>query len=529
MKFGTATQPSLRSGKTVALFGALAALSTSLYFGSVTVRALSKEPKGITVDDVQKHTTPETGVWVVVNGQVYDLTDFYPRHPGGADIILQYAGKNASLVFNRYHAANFVDKYLEPEQHLGPLVGEMEPAPDVTTGPVDEDEEEQRQEYLDNMPEIDHIMNVNDFEYIAEKILPANAWSYYSTAAEDGATLSESHNAYSRIFFKPRVMRDVSGPVDLETSFLGVKSPVPFYCSATAQARLGHPDGELSIARACGADNVIQMISNFSSYPLEDIAGQVKGQTQWFQLYVESDHEVTKQRIASALAQPTIKGIFVTVDTAFFGRREKDLRLRALSMTDTKSKDLSKAVVYDLEHVVTWPKLKEYNTLAGDTPVVLKGVQCAEDVVEAAENGVKAVVLSNHGGRQLDFSPAPVQVLAEAMPMLRERGLDKKIEIYIDGGIRRGSDIVKALCLGARGVGLGRPYLYSNTCYGEEGVRKLHQLLITEMVITMKLLGVTSVKQLGPEYVDLRGLYQRESTPPPTQTPGNVPKFQNEY
>lgn len=144
-----------------------------------------------------------------------------------------------------------------------------------------------------------------------------------------------------------------------------------------------------------------------------------------------------------------------------------------------------------------------------DLPVGLKGVQRGEDVVIAAEKGIKAVVLSNHGGRQLDFSRPPLEVLAEARAMLKEKNLEDSIEIYIDGGVRRGSDIIKALCLGAKGVGLGRPFLYAMAGYGEEGVSKLVSILQLEIQNNMRLLGVRKIDDLNESFIDCKNLTLR--------------------
>lgn len=493
---------------------------------------LDVQQPGKTVEEVQKHTTVENGVWVVINGNVYDLTDFLARHPGGAKIIMKYAGKNALTVFNKFHAPNFVDKYLTPEECLGPLIGEMDAAPDITEA----GDESERLDNIENMPHISEVFRLSDFEYIAKKILPPTAWCYYSSASDDEITLRENHNAFSRIFFKPRVLVDVSD-VDISTTMMGDHTDAPFYCSAAAQAKLGHPDGELSIARGCGKEGVVQMISNYSSYPLADIIGQAtKDQTQWFQLYV-TDPKSAKESVDEC-NELGLKSIFVTVDTPELGRREKDMKLRAqieAAMDDEEdsqdSQDLGSAVVYGRDTAVTWSDITDIQSWT-KIPVVVKGVQSVEDVVLAAEKGVKAVVISNHGGRQLDYSRAPIEVLADTIPVLKEKGLDGKLEIYIDGGVRRGSDVIKCLALGATGVGLGRMFLYANAAYGEEGVRKACQLLKEEIKLDMKLLGVTKLSDLGPQHLDLRNLYAR--TPPSDNVynsnyePLTPPSFRNE-
>ncbi|PVH22700.1 hypothetical protein CXQ85_005274 [Candidozyma haemuli] len=490
------------------LISALLLSAAAVTWNSIPVALALEERKGVTVEELQKHKSAES-VWVAINGKVYDLTDFLTRHPGGAAIILKYAGKNASTIFNKFHAPNFVDQYLTPEEYLGPLIGELEPEIDIT----EVGDSESRQEYSDNMPPISEIFRVSDFEYIARKILPPSAWYYYSSGADDEVALRENHNAFSRIFFKPRVLVDISD-VDLSTTLMGSPAAVPFYSSATAQGKLGHPDGECSIARGCGKEGVIQMISNYSSYPLADIVDAAeKDQPQWFQLYYEN--QSTSKQFVSECEELGLKGIFVTVDTPKAGHREKDMKLRAhihanagISDDSSGEPDLDSTVSYSKDNSVTW---KDVENIASGTqiPVAIKGVQSVDDIVLAAEKGFKTVVISNHGGRQLDYSRAPVEVLADAMPVLKEKGLDGKIDIFVDGGVRRGSDIIKCLALGAKGVGLGRIFLYANSCYGEEGVRKAIDLLRSEMILDMKLLGVTKISDLGPQHLDLRNIHSR--------------------
>ncbi|GEQ71160.1 hypothetical protein JCM33374_g4841 [Metschnikowia sp. JCM 33374] len=527
---------------------ALAVLFGSAIGGSVLFStkhksvALDTQAKGVSVEELQKHINEDTGIWVAINGNVYDLTSFLSIHPGGPQIIKKYAGKNASKIFNKFHGPDFISKYLSPEDCLGPLLGELGEAEDITEA----DDDETRKVFRDNLPPLSEIFTLTDFEYVAKKICSPTAWYYYSSGAEDEVTLRENHNAFSRIFFKPRVLVDVAS-VDLSTKMLGTWTSVPFYVSAAAQAKLGHPDGELSISRGCGTEDAIQMISHYSSYSAESIIKEAKkNQSHWYQLYV-TGKDAARQTVES-VAKLGVKALFVTVDTPELGRREKDMKLRArleASMASESEKespnstappnedeindnkkasdepkakgadqgqeDLKSNVVYGRDLQVTWKDIVEIKSWTG-LPLVIKGVQSVEDIVLAAENGIEAVVLSNHGGRQLDYARAPIEVLADAMPVLRERGLNDKIEIYIDGGVRRGGDVIKCLALGAKGVGLGRVFLYANACYGEAGVRKAIELLREEIRLDMRLLGVSKIEDLGPQHLDLRNLYSR--TPP---------------
>ena len=489
----------------------------------------AQQGREITVDELQKHNNEEDGVWVCINGLVYDLTDFLPMHPGGAKIILHYAGKNASTIFNKFHAKDVFTKFLDPEKCLGPLVGDLEPAEDITAS----EEDEEREQLRGQLPKLSKVFNISDFEYLSKRILTPHAWAYYSSAADDEITLRENHYAFSRIFFNPKVLTDVSD-VDISTEFLGVKSSAPFYCSAAAQARMGNEDGELSIARGCGNEGIIQMISSTASYSLGEIVEAArKNQPQWFQLYVNEDRDISYNTIKQC-EKLGLKAIFVTVDTAMLGRREKDLKFRLFDDEDEVSSTESHAddPLMNFKDVrLTWEDIDKFKSMT-KLPIVIKGVQRVQDVLLAIDHGVDAVVLSNHGGRQLDFSRAPVEVLADVMPVLKEKKLEEKIEVYIDGGIRRGTDVLKALCLGAKGVGLGRPFLYANSTYGEQGVTRAIQLLKRELLLDMKLLGVSKLSDLTPELLDLRSLHNRTAPPDMLYNAGYEPlappKFLNE-
>lgn len=452
----------------------------------------------VSKEELAQHNSIEKGVWVAINKQAYDLTDFITQHPGGSAIILKNAGKDASGLFNRLHPSNVIEMYMDKIKYIGETdVGS-------TQSELQVQEEKTRLENRKRMPNLSQFYNINDFEAIARKILTPDAWAYYSGGSDDEITLRENHYAFHKYFFSPKVLVDVRN-VDISTTMLGVKTDAPFYCSAAALAQLGHPDGELSISKGCGSENIIQMISSTTSYPLEDILDvQLPGQKHWFQLYVKPERKHAFDRI-KICEERDVKGIFVTVDTPILGRREKDFKFR---YGEDGPAEGDPVVNYD-DPGLTWKDIDEFKKVT-NIPIAIKGVQRVQDVLLAVEHGVDAVVLSNHGGRQLEFSRAPVDVLAEVMPILKEKNLDKKVEIYIDGGIKRGTDVVKALCLGAKGVGLGRPFLYANSCYGEKGVKKAIQLLKFEIISTMKLLGVTKIEDLNMELLDMKNVYGRK-------------------
>ncbi|PGH00304.1 hypothetical protein AJ80_09198 [Polytolypa hystricis UAMH7299] len=466
----------------------------------------------LTGPEVLKHNSQDS-CWVIVHGKAYDVTDFLPEHPGGQSIILKYAGKDATAAFDPIHPPDTLDKYLPSSKHLGPVA--METVMREDEG-VDE-EEEARQERIKQMPSLEECYNLLDFEAVARRVMKRTAWAYYSSGADDEITLRENHSAFHKIFFRPRVLVDVT-TVSTSTSLLGHPSSVPFYITATALGKLGHPDGEVCLTRAAGTHDVVQMIPTLASCSFDEIVDAATDkQTQWFQLYVNKDRSITRKIVAHAESRGC-KGLFITVDAPQLGRREKDMRSKfsdqgsnvqasAGSSVD-RTQGAARAISSFIDPALSWKDIEWFKSIT-KMPIVLKGVQRVDDTLRAAEIGIAGVVLSNHGGRQLDFAPSAIELLAEVMPALRARGLEESFEVYIDGGVRRATDILKALCLGARGVGIGRPFLYAMSSYGVAGVERAIQLLKDEMEMNMRLLGVTRVEDLRPDLLDARGLSAR--------------------
>jgi len=339
--------------------------------------------------------------------------------------------------------------------------------------------------------------------------------------------LRENHSAFHKIWFRPRVLVDVE-KVDTSTTMLGTKVDIPFYVTATALGKLGNPEGEVILTRGAKKHNVIQMIPTLASCSFDEIVDERSDdQVQWLQLYVNKDREITK-RIIEHAEKRGCKGLFITVDAPQLGRREKDMRSKFSDVGSNvqntggdnvdRSQGAARAISSFIDPSLTWSDIPWFLSVT-KMPILLKGVQRVEDVIRAISAGVQGVVLSNHGGRQLDFARSGIEVLAEVMPELRRLGLDNKIEIYIDGGVRRATDILKALCLGATGVGIGRPFLYAMSAYGLPGVDRAMQLLKDEMEMNMRLIGCNSVDQLTPELVDTRGL-SMHTTGVPSDTLG---------
>ena len=346
-------------------------------------------------------------------------------------------------------------------------------------------------------------------------------------ADEELQTMRENHSAFHKIWFRPRILQDVEN-IDFSTTMLGTKVDIPFYVTATALGKLGNPEGEVVLTRGAKKHNVIQMIPTLASCSFDEIVDAKKGdQVQWLQLYVNKNRDITK-RIVQHAEKRGCKGLFITVDAPQLGRREKDMRSKfddtGSNVQNTggdnvdRSQGAARAISSFIDPALSWKDIPWFKSIT-NMPIILKGVQRVEDVIRAVQVGAHGVVLSNHGGRQLDFARSGVEVLAEVMPELRRLGLQDQIEVYIDGGIRRATDIIKALCLGAKGCGIGRPFLYAMSAYGLPGVDRAMQLLKDEMEMNMRLIGCNSVDQLGPELVDTRGL-SMHATGVPSDTLG---------
>ncbi|KAL8969728.1 MAG: hypothetical protein Q9183_001865 [Haloplaca sp. 2 TL-2023] len=478
-----------------------------------------KQPKSqkLNGEEVAKHNN-DSDCWVIIHGKAYDVTEFKEDHPGGKQIILRWAGKDATETYEPIHPPDTLDKFLDPSKHLGEVdMGS------VQHDQVEEDPDEQeRQDRIKRMPILEQCYNLMDFEAVARRVMKKSAWAYYSSGADDEITMRENHSAYHKIWFRPRILVDVEN-IDLRTTMLGTKVDIPFYVTATALGKLGHPEGEVILTRGAKKHNVVQMIPTLASCSFDEIVDAKRGdQTQWLQLYVNKDRSITK-RIVQHAEKRGCRALFLTVDAPQLGRREKDLRNKYSDVGSNvqstggdnvdRSQGAARAISSFIDPALSWKDIPWFLSIT-KMPIILKGVQRVEDVIRAVESGVQGVVLSNHGGRQLDFARSGIEVLAEVMPVLRERGWENRIEIFVDGGIRRATDIIKALCLGAKGVGIGRPFLYAMSAYGQPGVDRAMQLLKDEMEMNMRLIGCTSVDQLNPSMVDARGLNSHSTTVP---------------
>ena len=338
----------------------------------------------------------------------------------------------------------------------------------------------------DRKPPLSSLISTHDFEVAASQSLTPKAWAFMSSAATDLHTLRRNSSAFADITLRPRTLRNVSR-VDTTASMLGHRLRMPLFCSPAAMAKLVHPAGETAIGTACKASGIAQCVSTSSSYPLRDIISAIDGHAVetahevpvFFQLYVDKVRANTVTLVRAA-QQAGAKALFLTIDLPVPGKREADERViadvgvtsplsGATSSNDAKGGSLGRTMGRFIDDTLSWADIPWIRRCAPGMALVLKGVQTSEDAVLAVEAGVDAIVVSNHGGRSLDTVPASILILLE----LRRNCPDvfDKIEVYVDGGIRRGTDIFKALCLGAKAVGIGRGPLFAVN-YGHEGVLK---------------------------------------------------------
>jgi L-lactate dehydrogenase (cytochrome) len=320
---------------------------------------------------------------------------------------------------------------------------------------------------IKGLPDLSKMINLIDFEIIAQKFMNPSGWSYYSSAADDEVSFRENQLAFQRIWLKPRVLVDVSS-IDISCKIFSYPSSFPVYISATALGKLGHPEGEVVLTRAAGNQNIIQMIPTLASCSLHEMTSAAKkGQTQFFQLYVNKDRDITKALVQKA-EESGCKALFITVDAPVLAKREKDIKYKfsgdgphvQKGSNLDGSQGVARSISSFIDPSLCWSDLKWFKTIT-KIPIVLKGIQCSEDAVLALIHGVDGIVISNHGGRQLDFSRSSIEILPDVIESIScfPQYQQGKFQIFIDGGIRRGTDIFKALALGATAVGIGRPFL----------------------------------------------------------------------
>ncbi|RWR81809.1 glycolate oxidase [Cinnamomum micranthum f. kanehirae] len=382
------------------------------------------------------------------------------------------------------------------------------------------------------------ITNVMEYEAIAKEKLPKMVYDYYASGAEDQWTLQENRNAFSRILFRPRILIDVT-KIDTTATVLGFKISMPIMIAPTSMQKMAHPEGEYATARAASAAGTIMTLSSWATSSVEEVASTGPG-IRFFQLYVYKDRNVVAQLVRRA-ERAGFKAIALTVDTPRSGRREADIKNRFTlpphltlknfegldlgKMDKTNDSGLASYAAGQVDQSLSWKskergesrvpdkgslqlfaalregrvtQMKDMKWLQTIThmPILVKGVMTAEDTRIAIQAGAAGIIVSNHGARQLDYAPATISCLEEVVKAAQGR-----VPVFMDGGVRRGTDVFKALALGASGIFIGRPVLFSLAAEGEAGVRKVLKMLRDEFELTMALSGCTNLKEITRNHI----------------------------
>ncbi|PIA41636.1 hypothetical protein AQUCO_02200221v1 [Aquilegia coerulea] len=352
------------------------------------------------------------------------------------------------------------------------------------------------------------ITNVEEYEPLAKQRLPKMVYDYYASGAEDQWTLRENRNSFARIQFRPRILIDVTS-IDMSTTVLGYKISMPIMVAPTAMQKMAHPEGEYATARAAASANTAMVLSSWATSSVEEVASTGPG-LRFFQLYVYKDRNVVAQLVRRA-ERAGFKAIALTVDTPRLGRREADIKNRFtlpphLTLKNFEGLDLGKMdksndsglasyVAGQIDRSLSWKDVQWLQTIT-KLPILVKGVMTAEDARLSIQHGAAGIIVSNHGARQLDYVPATISCLEEVVKAAQGR-----IPVFLDGGVRRGTDVFKALALGASGIFIGRPVVFSLAVQGEAGVRNVLQMLRDEFELTMALAGCRSLKEITRKHI----------------------------
>jgi L-lactate dehydrogenase (cytochrome) len=455
----------------------------------------------------------------VLYGKVYDVTYFLSSHPGGAAAILRFAGQDATEEFDPIHPPGTLEENHKLIQCVGQIDDSTPPTPpkakDKDSGATFKMEESVSDAFV---PEnLEECLNLDDIERLATRKVSKRAWSYYYSAGDDLISKAYNNTVYQKILLRPRIFVDCTR-CSLEASVLqgDVQLKLPVYISPAAQARLCHPSGEGGIAKACAKFGTLQIISNNASLTPEQIVAASPDTTFGFQLYIQKDVSKSEAMLARIRKLPQVKFICLTLDQPVAGKREHDerhtilearRRPRRQSTADdsiSSAGGLGKTLFAGLALDLTWSKtLSWLRKHSGNLPIILKGIQTHEDAYIASTFApeVRGIILSNHGGRALDTAPPAIHTLLEIHKYCPE--ILRKIEIWVDGGIRRGTDVVKALCLGAKAVGVGRAALWALGAGGTDGVEKMLEILKSEAKTCMRLLGAERLDQLDLRFVSI--------------------------
>ncbi|XP_023953948.2 2-Hydroxyacid oxidase 1-like [Bicyclus anynana] len=363
---------------------------------------------------------------------------------------------------------------------------------------------------------MDKYISVKELEDAALASLPKAIREYYKSGAAEEYTLAENRRAFQRLRIRPKCLVGWTY-CDLSTTVLGEKVTMPVGISPTAMQRMAHPDGETVNVKAAEAEGVIYILSIISTSSLEEVAQAAPNAIKWLQLYIYKDREMTRKFVSRA-EQAGYKALVLTVDTPVFATRRSDVRnnfalpshLRLANFNLPPKKDsvkgggLATYMTNTFDKSLTWEGIRWLKSIT-KLPIVAKGILRGDDAVKAVEAGCAGILVSNHGARQLDGVPATIEVLPEIVDAVK----NYNVEVYMDGGVTLGTDVYKALALGAKMVFVGRPALWGLTVGGKEGVQRMLNLLRDEFEYTLQIAGTPTVADIKKDMVLHESAYCR--------------------
>ncbi len=345
-----------------------------------------------------------------------------------------------------------------------------------------------------------HLLNLREYEPLAREKLSRMIFDYYANGANDDLTVRENEAAFQRIFLRPRMMAG-NAARSMNVSIFGQPMNAPILIAPMAYMMMAHPDGEAAVARAAAARGLNMVVSTSATMALEDIATGVPEGARWFQLYLYKDRAAARDLVQLAEVVG-YKAIVLTVDRPYLGYREADIRnnfglpppLEVKNLPPDATRDGLAAYVSPLfEDNLRWSDVEWLKSVTG-LPVLVKGLLRGDDARLAVDHGADGIIVSNHGGRQLDTAISGINALPEVV-----EAVDGAAEILVDGGIRRGTDVIKALAYGAKAVLLGRPVLWGLALDGEAGVGRVLDLLLQELDLALALCGCRSLADVTPD------------------------------
>lgn len=558
--------------------------------------------------------------WVSIHGHVYDVTDFIDSHPGGADKLLKFAGKDATRGFRMQHNEGYLERFLGEEKYRGEL---LVPEKDKRKSAkekkqekkkkIEEEKERKRNEKsieklmkkelkeeikedntvkrenrvketkinktetassdviskseldnlikssgklskesnvvvikksglssyysnivdkyvgkshekrsgtktksklankeenaelvtIENKPKLNQIFSLNDFEYVAQKVLPNLLYSYIQSGTDNETSRIEERSALCRIFFRPKCLVDVT-QLDMNNTVVGVKTELPFLIGSFGGSGLIQDEGEKLVVRSVVNQNGLQIIPKDSDVSLDDIMKESKGKDMFYQYSIDNKKELVNSVniLNDIIAKyPNIKGVFIDIDNSNSANLEHYKKIEASKhQYDTNPAPQLKLKSDSNEFKLCWSDLSKIKE-GVSVPVILKGIQKSEDILKSQELGFDGVLISNHEGKALDQNKSSIEILHDVHGKIKNK---QNFSVFIEGSFRRGSDIVKAMCLGGKPV-LSKPILFSEI-YGEEGVNKSIEILKKEISTTMKLIGARSISELNEEFIDCESL-----------------------